>query len=70
MLEASIISAAQKVEHYKIVIYLTLHQFAKKLSLIEVAELLKITLKEGKSADNKLLKVAISAINIIIIEAE
>jgi ferritin-like metal-binding protein YciE len=48
MSEASIISASQKVEHYKIVTYVTLHQFAKKLGLIEVAELLKKPYKKKK----------------------
>ncbi len=64
MRDAGIISAAQKVEHYEIATYGTLHQFAQTLGLNDVAELLKATLKEEKAADKKLSEVATSAINI------
>ncbi|PKQ46037.1 YciE/YciF ferroxidase family protein [Confluentibacter flavum] len=64
MCDAGIISAGQKVEHYEIASYGTLRQFAKTLSLGKAAKLLKATLKEEKAADEKLSKVATTAINV------
>jgi len=64
MLDAGIISAAQKVEHYEIASYGTLRQFAETLGLTEVAALLEVTLDEEKAADEKLTEVAVSAINV------
>lgn len=63
MCDAEIISAAQKVEHYEIASYGTLRQFAETLGLTEAETLLEATLKEEKAADQKLTKVAKSAIN-------
>ena len=64
MCDAGIISAAQKVEHYEMASYGTLKQFAKTLSLEDVAELLDLTLQEEKLADEKLTEVAEAAINV------
>ena len=64
MRDAGIISAAQKVEHYEIASYGTLHQFAVTLNLTEAASLLEETLTEEKAADAKLTEVAVAAINI------
>lgn len=64
MRDAGIISAAQKVEHYEIATYGTLRQFAETLGLKDVAKLLEETLKEEKAADQKLSKVATSAVNV------
>ena len=64
MCDAGIISAAQKVEHYEMASYGTLSQFAKTLGLNAAVKLLELTLKEEKSADEKLTEVAVSAINI------
>ncbi len=64
MRDAGIISAAQKVEHYEIASYGTLSQFAKTLGLNNAGKLLELTLKEEKSADEKLTQVAVSAVNI------
>lgn len=63
MRDAGIISAAQKVEHYEIASYGTLRQFAETIGLTEAETLLEATLKEEKAADQKLTKVAKSAIN-------
>lgn len=68
MRDAAIISAVQKVEHYEIATYVTIHQFAKKIGLIEVAELLEVTLQEEKATDNKLSEVATTAINVDLAE--
>jgi len=64
MCDAGIISAAQKIEHYEIASYGTLRQFSDTLGLTEAEALLKTTLVEEKSADEKLSKVARKAINI------
>jgi ferritin-like metal-binding protein YciE len=70
MRDAGIISAAQKVEHYEIATYGTLHQFAVTLGLSEAATLLEETLIEEKSADAKLTEVAVATINIEASELE
>jgi ferritin-like metal-binding protein YciE len=58
-LDAAIISAAQKVEHYEIASYGTLCSFAKYLNLDErIIHLLKATLDEEKGADKALNKIA------------
>lgn len=64
MRDAGIISAAQKVEHYEIASYGTLRQFAETLGLDDADELLQATLDEEKAADEKLIEVAVSAINV------
>ena len=64
MRDAGIISAGQKVEHYEIASYGTLHQFAMTLGLEDAAMLLQATLNEEKAADDKLTEVAVSAVNI------
>jgi ferritin-like metal-binding protein YciE len=64
MCNAGIISAAQKVEHYEIATYGTLHQFAVTLGLAEAELLLEETLTEEKSADAKLTEVAMATIHI------
>lgn len=58
-LDAAIISAAQKVEHYEIASYGTLKSFAKHLDLeSEVVDLIQETLDEETQADKKLTKIA------------
>ena len=59
ILDAAIISAAQKVEHYEIASYGTLRSFAKYLELDEeIVDLLQETLDEEGAADKALTKVA------------
>jgi ferritin-like metal-binding protein YciE len=58
-LDAAIISAAQKVEHYEIASYGTLRSFAKHLNLErEVLNLLQENLDEEGNANKKLTKLA------------
>ncbi|HMG90360.1 MAG TPA: ferritin-like domain-containing protein [Chryseolinea sp.] len=64
MMDAGIISAGQKIEHYEIASYGTLRTFAETLGLEDVAELLAETLEEEKAADEKLTEVAVSAVNV------
>lgn len=64
MCDAGIISAAQKIEHYEIASYGTLRQFAHTLRISNAADLLEQTLTEEKAADDKLSRIAVSAINV------
>lgn len=58
-LDAAIISAAQKVEHYEIASYGTLRSFAKSLELdSDIIDLLQDNLDEEGAADKKLTKIA------------
>lgn len=58
VLDAGLIGAAQKVEHYEIASYGTLIAMAKYLGLKEAIGPLKDTLAEEKSTDEKLSKIA------------
>ncbi|MBC8004984.1 MAG: ferritin-like domain-containing protein [Verrucomicrobia bacterium] len=61
--DAGIIAAAQKVEHYEIASYGTLHSFAALLGEDEAAALLEQTLNEEKEADANLTAIS-ESINI------
>ena len=63
-MDAAIISAAQKVEHYEIASYGTVRTLAQTLGNNEVADLLEETLEEEKEADRLLTEIAESAINV------
>ncbi|MGP9420987.1 ferritin-like domain-containing protein [Pseudomonas reactans] len=58
VLDAGLIGAAQKVEHYEIATYGTLAALAKKLGYTEAAKLLLETLEEEKNTDVKLTSIA------------
>ena len=64
MMDAGIIAAGQKIEHYEIASYGTLRSFAETLGMEDVAQILEETLEEEKLADKKLTEVALSAINV------
>jgi ferritin-like metal-binding protein YciE len=61
--DAALIAGAQKVEHYEIAAYGTLAALAKELGYDEVLPLILDTLKEEKSADEKLTKLAEQRVN-------
>jgi ferritin-like metal-binding protein YciE len=63
VLDAGIISAAQRVEHYEITAYGTLMAWAKLMGHKEALALLKQNEQEEKAADVKLSKLAESVIN-------
>jgi ferritin-like metal-binding protein YciE len=63
VLDAGLIAAAQKVEHYEIASYGTAATFAKMLTNNEILNLLLQTLEEEKSTDAKLTEVAESLVN-------
>ena len=58
VLDAGLISAAQRVEHYEMAGYGTVRTYAELLGEDEAVALLEATLKEEKAADSKLSKVA------------
>ena len=57
-LNAALISAAQKVEHYEIASYGCLHEWAGLLGNTEAADLLEEILDEEKAANEKLTQLA------------
>lgn len=58
VLDAALIGAAQRVEHYEIAAYGTVCEFAKVLGETEHASLLQETLAEEKETDEKLTRLA------------
>jgi ferritin-like metal-binding protein YciE len=70
LIDAALICAAQKVEHYEIASYGTVCTWADLLGLDEVAEILKETLDEEKTTDELLSEIAESEINVEAVTAE
>jgi ferritin-like metal-binding protein YciE len=62
-LDAALIAAAQRVEHYEIAAYGSAATFAAQLGHREVERLLKQTLDEEKQTDKKLSSLATSRVN-------
>jgi ferritin-like metal-binding protein YciE len=62
-IDAGLICAAQKVEHYEIAGYGTARTFARQLGDTYAAELLEQTLDEEKETDHKLTEIAEGAVN-------
>jgi ferritin-like metal-binding protein YciE len=58
IMDAAIIGAAQRVEHYEIAGYGTVRAFAELLGETEHVSLIEQTLKEEKQADEKLTELA------------
>ncbi|MGZ4813565.1 MAG: ferritin-like domain-containing protein [Terriglobales bacterium] len=56
--DAGIISAAQRVEHYEMAGYGTVRTYAELLGQPEIAQLLQETLNEEKEADETLTEIA------------
>jgi len=64
VMDAALIAAGQRVEHYEIAAYGTVRTYAKLLGDTQAAKLLQSTLDEEGAADEKLTKLAESAINV------
>jgi len=62
-LDAGLIGAAQRVEHYEIAAYGTARTFAQQLGDQQAATLLQQTLDEEMAADEKLSALAVGGIN-------
>jgi ferritin-like metal-binding protein YciE len=58
LMDAAIIGAAQRVEHYEMAAYGTARTFAERLGNQKVASLLQETLDEEKEADEKLTEIS------------
>ena len=63
-LDAALISAAQRIEHYEIAAYGSARTFASQLGHDEAERLLRTTLDEEKAADEKLNKIAMHDVNV------
>ena len=63
MMDAALIGAAQRVEHYEIAAYGTVRTLAEQLGDKEAAKLLQQTLDEEVEMDKQLTAVATSSVN-------
>lgn len=63
VLDAALIAAQQKVEHYEIAAYGTLATWADEMQNKEISELLGKNLEEEKQADEKLTRIATQTSN-------
>ncbi|MGV3656622.1 MAG: ferritin-like domain-containing protein [Chitinophagaceae bacterium] len=63
VMDAAILAASQKIEHYEICGYGTARAYAEELGLTEVATLLEQTLDEEYEADDKLTALAVNRLN-------
>ena len=63
VMDAAIIAAAQKIEHYEICAYGTTSAFAEELNLSKVEKLLRQTLDEEYEADDLLTDMAVGRLN-------
>ena len=63
LMDAALIGAAQRVEHYEIAAYGTARTFAEKIGNTEVAELLQETLTEEEEADKKLTEISMTLLD-------
>ena len=70
VLDAALISAAQKVEHYEIASYGCVRTYARQLGYERAAELLQETLDEEAETDELLTELAEAVINVEAEEAE
>ncbi len=64
VLDAALIAAAQKVEHYEIATYGCLVTYAKLMQHSKAEELLSLTLTEEKETDQLLTVIAIESANL------
>jgi hypothetical protein len=63
-LDAGLVSAAQKVEHYEITSYGSLKAWAEQLGLDHAASLIEETMEEEKAADEKLSGIGEEVVNV------
>lgn len=63
VMDAALICAAQRVEHYEIAAYGCARTFAQQLGYDEIVTLLQATLDEEGNADKKLTEIAESVVN-------
>jgi ferritin-like metal-binding protein YciE len=69
VLDAALIAAAQKAEHYEMAAYGTARTYAEMLGNTEAARLLQQTLDEEEATDKKLTQLAEQLVNVEAVEA-
>jgi ferritin-like metal-binding protein YciE len=69
VIDAALIAAAQRVEHYEIAGYGTARTLARRLGRDNAAQLLQESLEEEKAADRKLTMVAEQEVNVAAVTA-
>lgn len=69
VLDAALIAAAQKVEHYEMAAYGTARTYAEMLGNTEAARLLQQTLDEEEATDKKLTQLAEQLVNVEAVQA-
>jgi ferritin-like metal-binding protein YciE len=70
LMDAALIAAAQKAEHYEIASYGTVRTYAQLLGDEKAAQLLQQTLDEEGDTDKKLTDLAMNGINVEAADAE
>jgi ferritin-like metal-binding protein YciE len=70
VMDAGLIAAAQRVEHYEMAAYGTVRTYAQLLGENDAARLLQQTLDEEGDTDKKLTELAMNGINVQAREAE
>ena len=63
VIDAGLIAAAQRVEHYEIAVYGTVRTYAEALGASEAVRLLEKTLQEEEETDDKLTDIAEGHVN-------
>jgi ferritin-like metal-binding protein YciE len=63
VLDAALIAAAQRIEHYEIAAYGTVRTYAKQLGHMGAVKTLQATLDEEYDTDDKLSELALQGIN-------
>ena len=63
-IDAAIVAAAQRVEHYEMAAYGSARSMVQLLGQNEIANLLQQTLDEEKAADKKLTEIAEAKLNL------
>lgn len=69
VLDAALIAAAQRVEHYEMAGYGTARAYAEKMGEYEVADILQKTLDEESHANQTLTRIAERSINFLAMQA-
>lgn len=64
VLDAGLIAAQQKIEHYEIAAYGTARVYAEQLGEESVTDLLSQTLEEERKTDDLLTEIALSSVNV------
>lgn len=70
VLDAALVGAAQKAEHYEIAAYGTIRTYARTLKAAEIAKLFQQTLDEEAETDRKLTALAEESVNLDAAESD